>query len=81
MGDGVKRVYPSEEKPLFKMAKKLVAARNLPAGHMLTRKDIAIKSPNDGLPPYEIERVIGKVTVRPLREDEDISFDLLREDR
>ena len=51
MGDGVKKQYASEEKPLFKMAKKLVAARDLPAGHVLSRDDIAIKSPNDGLGP------------------------------
>lgn len=81
LGDGVKRVHPSEEKPLFKMAKKLVAARNLPLGHILTRQDIAIKSPNDGLAPYEIEGVIGKVTVRPLQEDENISLADLREKR
>lgn len=80
LGDGVKRVYPSEEKPLFKMAKKLVAARDLPPGHILAREDIAIKSPNDGLAPYEMERLIGKVTVRPLREDENISLDDLREE-
>ena len=81
LGDGVKRIYQSEEKPLFKMAKKLVAARSLPVGHVLTREDIAIKSPNDGLPPYEIEQVIGKVTIRLLDEDQTISFDDLREDR
>jgi len=81
LGDGIKRVYPSEEKPLFKMAKKLVAARNLPVGHILTREDIAIKSPNNGLPPCEIERVIGRVTIRPLQEDENISWDDLREKR
>lgn len=81
LGDGLKRVYPSEEKPLFKMAKKLVAARNLPAGHVLTAADIAIRSPNDGLPPYELARVIGKVTARALQEDENISFADLREKR
>jgi N-acetylneuraminate synthase/sialic acid synthase len=77
LGDGVKRRYPSEKDPMYKMAKKLVAARNLPAGRNLTREDIAIKSPNDGLPPYEIENVLGKVTLRALDEDENISFDVL----
>ena len=81
LGDGRKRVYPSEEKPLFKMAKKLVAARNLPAGHVLSAADIAIRSPNDGVAPYELARVIGKVTARALREDENISFADLREKR
>lgn len=75
MGDGVKRPYPCEEKALFKMGKKLVVVRNLPPGHVLTPEDIGIKSPNDGLPPYEIKRVVGKVTLRALKEDENVSFD------
>jgi sialic acid synthase len=72
MGDGIKRPLPCEAKPLSKMAKKLVAARSLPAGHILTHEDIAIKSPNDGLPPYELENIIGKVVLRSLQEDENI---------
>jgi sialic acid synthase len=75
LGDGVKRTYESERKPLQKLGKKLVAAREMPAGHVLTPEDIAIKSPGDGLPPYELDRVIGRVTVRPLRADQNISFD------
>jgi N-acetylneuraminate synthase/sialic acid synthase len=73
-GDGVKQTYDTEKAPLHKMAKKLVAARELPAGHVLTREDIAIKSPSDGLPPYELENVVGKVVRRALHEDENISF-------
>ena len=57
LGDGDKSMYPSETEPIIKMAKKLVAARDLPAGHTLTEADIAIKSPGDGLPPYELDRV------------------------
>jgi sialic acid synthase len=79
LGDGVKRTYLSERAPILKMAKKLVAARDVPAGHVLTREDIAIKSPSDGLPPYELDNVLGKVTLRPLQEDEDILFDHLME--
>jgi len=78
MGDGVKKVLPGETKPLFKMGKKLVAARHIPAGHILTRQDIAIKSPNDGLPPCELENVIGKVPGRVLQEDEAIFIDDLK---
>lgn len=72
LGDGIKKRFPSEEKPLYKMGKKLVAARDLPEGHRLTPEDIAIKSPNDGLPPYEFDRVIGKITTRALSADENI---------
>ena len=35
LGDGTKKMYPSESAPATKMAKKLVAATDLPAGHTL----------------------------------------------
>jgi N-acetylneuraminate synthase/sialic acid synthase len=79
LGDGTKNVHPSEVAPATKMAKKLVAARDLPAGHVLTEEDLALKSPGDGLPPYELERVVGSVLRRPLLEDETLTFELLEE--
>jgi N-acetylneuraminate synthase/sialic acid synthase len=74
MGDGVKRRYPSEEKPLYKMAKKIVIAHDIPEGHVLTEQDLAIKSPNDGLPPHEIYNLLGKPVKRRMVADENISF-------
>jgi sialic acid synthase len=72
--DGIKRPIPIEQRPLIKMRKKLVAARNLPAGTRLSEADIALKSPGDGLPPYELDKMIGKVLCRDLKEDENITF-------
>ena len=77
MGDGIKRVYASEVTPIMKMGKKLVAARTLPAGHFIKPDDIAIKSPGDGLPPYELDKVVGRTTLCDLKADEDISFEVL----
>ena len=77
MGDGVKRTYDSEVNPITKMGKKLVVARDLPVGHMIRREDIAIKSPGDGLPPYEIDKVIGRVTRAAMQEDDDITYEAL----
>ncbi len=77
LGDGVKRVYPSEVAPMVKMGKQLVAARDLPAGHALRPEDIAIKSPGGGLEPYEIDKVIGRTTRVALQQDQAISFDIL----
>jgi len=79
MGDGVKVQLESEKKALYKLAKKLVAAREIKAGHVLCIDDIAIKSPNDGLPPYQIGNVVGKVVRRDLKEDENILLDDLAE--
>ena len=77
MGDGVKRTYDSEVNPITKMGKKLVAARDLPAGHMILREDIAIKSPGDGLQPFELDKVIGRVVQTAMKEDDDITFEVL----
>jgi N-acetylneuraminate synthase/sialic acid synthase len=75
MGDGVKRMLPGEAKPLMKMSKKLVAARDLDAGLALTEQDIAVKSPGDGLPPYEIEKLLGRRLIRPVAQDQNLEFD------
>ena len=77
IGDGVKQTYESEKAPIIKMGKKLVAARDLPAGYAIRREDIALKSPGDGLPPYEMDKVIGRVTRQELKEDEDITYEVL----
>ncbi|MBE0669798.1 MAG: N-acetylneuraminate synthase family protein [Anaerolineales bacterium] len=75
LGDGIKHVLPNEVGPISKMSKKLVAKQNLPAGQVLTEADIAVKSPGDGLPPYELYNILGKTLKRPLAEDEDIMFE------
>ena len=77
LGDGRKTVYASEAGPLLKMGKKLVAARDLPAGHVLTAADVGIKSPSDGLPPYYLDQILGGALVRALRADDSITLDLI----
>jgi sialic acid synthase len=77
MGDGVKRQYESEIDPLYKMQKKLVAARDLPAGHILSEEDIATKAPNDGVPVYELDNVLGMRLTAPLKGDDNILYEVL----
>ena len=77
LGNGVKKVYESEKGPITKMGKSLVVARSLPAGHLIGPKDIVMKSPGGGIPPYELEKVIGRVTLKPLVEDDVLTFELL----
>jgi len=79
LGDGMKTMYPSETEPIVKMAKKLVAARSLPAGHTLRLEDVAMKSPGDGLPPYELDRIVGRTLRHPVSTDTALTFELLEE--
>jgi N-acetylneuraminate synthase/sialic acid synthase len=73
LGDGDKRPLPSEEPALRKMGKQLVAARDLDPGHVLTTADVAVKSPAEGgLPPYELDGLVGRALARPLRFEQPI---------
>jgi N-acetylneuraminate synthase/sialic acid synthase len=76
VGDGEKRRLESEERPLEKMGKKLVAARDLPVGHVLADGDLVARSPADtGLPPYELDGLLGRALVKPLDAEQTVSAD------
>ena len=77
LGDGEKKLYDSEKAPIVKMGKSLVVARDLPAGHVLGRDDVVMKSPGGGISPYELDNVIGCATLRPLYEDDFLTFEVL----
>jgi len=70
LGSPVKKIYPSEHPALDKMGKKLVAARDLPAGHVVQAADVAVKCPGGGVHPYELPRLLGQRLVRPLKKDQ-----------
>jgi N-acetylneuraminate synthase/sialic acid synthase len=76
LGSGDKQRLPSEERPLEKMGKQLVAARDLPAGHVLAEGDLAARSPADGgLPPYELDRLLGRPLLRPLAFEQEVALE------
>ena len=77
LGDGLKKVYDSEKAPIVKMGKSLVVAHDLPSGHALRPEDIVMKSPGGGIPPYELENVLGSITLKPLYADDFLSFEVL----
>jgi sialic acid synthase len=77
LGTGVKCPLPSEQEPLLKMGKKLVARRPLPAGHVLTADDVAMKSPGDGLAPHHFDQLLGRTLLKALDQDDNISLEIL----
>jgi N-acetylneuraminate synthase/sialic acid synthase len=77
VGDRVKQPLAIEKGAITKMGKKLVAARPLPAGHVLEAGDIAIKSPGDGLAPTEFDAVVGRRLMRALDPDAPLSLEIL----
>ena len=78
LGDGDKRPMPSEVDTRAVARRSLVAARTLPAGHRLTRADIAIKRPGTGIAPGDLDAVVGRTLARALDADELLDWSALR---
>ena len=75
LGDGIKRVMPSEAKNRTLMRRSLVAARALSAGHIIAEKDLLAKRPGTGIPPNLLDSVVGRTTLNEIDEDALISWD------
>lgn len=78
LGSEEKTPLECELKPLHKMGKKLVAAHPLKSGQVLRSEDVAIRSPGDGLAPFELDNVLGKTVMKDLEQDENITFEDLK---
>ena len=77
MAVSTKRLHPVETMALEKMGKRMVAAADLPAGHVLRREDIAMKSPGNGMWPHQLPEVLGRALTKPIALDDTISPDIL----
>jgi N,N'-diacetyllegionaminate synthase len=70
LGDGVKRLTPSEAKNRPIARKSLVAARPIRAGEVFTNEDITTKRPGTGISPMRWDEVMGQVAQKDYREDD-----------
>lgn len=52
------------------LAKSLVAARDLPAGTVISETDIAVKSPGQGLSPLKMPALLGRKLTRTMAADD-----------
>lgn len=60
LGDGRKRPVSAELETRKAVRRVVVAARALPAGHVLKKADLALRRAGPGLPPAAIELVTGR---------------------
>jgi sialic acid synthase len=80
LGDGRKRPFDSEAAPLAKMIKRIVAARDLTAGTILTESDLAYKIVAGdkigpaALQPYHFDKLVGQPLEVDLAEDDLITY-------
>ena len=78
IGSGEKVIYEEEIAPIRKMGKMIVAARDLPSGHVITEVDIEFRSPASGLSPANAHRILGKILKSPVSQFQSISLSDIR---
>ena len=77
LGSHNKKFLKSEKEPIRKMAKSIVAAHDLSKGHIIKYKDLAFKSPGEGLKPYEYNDILYKKLKKDIKKDELFNKDFL----
>lgn len=70
MGDGVKRVMPSEIENRTVVRKAIVASRAIGAGELFTADNITTKRAGDGISPMRWDEVLGMTAIRSFSEEE-----------
>ena len=70
LGDGIKRVSPSEKKNIKIARNSIVASKNIKKGEKFTNKNLVMKRPGNGISPMKLFTVLGKIAKKNFVEDE-----------
>jgi N,N'-diacetyllegionaminate synthase len=70
LGDGIKRLTPSEIGNKLAARKSLIASRIIKAGELFTADNIATKRPGSGISPMQLDAVLGRRAKRNFLVDE-----------
>src|SRR4051812_16136851 len=61
LGSGDKRIAASEVPVRMRLAKSVVAARDIPAGAVMRAEMLTVKGPGDGIPANHLAHLVGRV--------------------
>jgi len=70
LGDGIKRLTPSEARNRPVARKSLVAARPIRAGEAFSEENLAAKRPGTGISPMQWDGIVGRIAGRDYQADE-----------
>jgi N,N'-diacetyllegionaminate synthase len=70
LGDGIKRIMPSETNNLLVIRKSIVASDAIKRGELFSEMNLTTKRPGTGISPMEWDNFIGKVATRDFIENE-----------
>jgi len=70
LGDGIKRLTPSESRNKPNVRKSLVASRPIKAGEIFNAKNTTAKRPGTGISPMRWDEILGRPASRDFAQDE-----------
>jgi N,N'-diacetyllegionaminate synthase len=70
LGDGIKRVMPSEAENLAVIRKSLIASRVIKKGETFNYDNLSIKRPGVGISPMKFDEILGQTSKRNYAENE-----------
>jgi N,N'-diacetyllegionaminate synthase len=79
LGSTAKTVQPSESASALAIRRSVFLSRDVPTGRALVMEDLVWLRPGDGIPASRTREVLGRMTARPLRAGDKLSFDDLRD--
>jgi len=76
LGDGQKRVEENEQETVVLQRRGVRAARDLPAGTMITREDLVVlrPAPRDALAAHEVSGAVGRTTSTDLVAGQELTW-------
>ena len=74
LGDGIKRLTPSEVRNKAVARKSLVASQKIKAGEIFNAQNITTKRPGSGISPMRWDEIIGRIAARDFLADEQIEL-------
>jgi N,N'-diacetyllegionaminate synthase len=70
LGDGIKRLTPSEVRNKPVVRKSLVASHAIKAGEVFSKKNVTAKRPGTGISPMRWDDILGRIAARDFAADE-----------
>lgn len=75
IGDGMKKIQPSEYSVINSQRKSLYAKKDIKAGSVLNKNNITIKGPGGGILPKYLDLIVNRKAKRKILGDHPINWD------
>lgn len=77
LGNGIKRILPTEEKWRVAARKSIYAIEDIPKGEIIREKNITIRRPSDGIHPHYLPLIIGRIAKEDIKSGTLINWDMI----